>query len=183
MKRKPHWLWILPALIVGLHAASAQTYTQLHSFAGGSKDGANPMGSLILSNNVLYGMTSQGGVAGGGVVFKMNTNGNSFTNLHSFSAYAGNGESPNAALVLSGSTLYGMTTAAVIVLRKKRPDMVRPYKTLGYPAVPVLFVAAAGLLIFYTLKTSPRESFMGLGVIAAGLPFYFYWKRQGRGES
>ena len=111
MKTRPHWLWILPALIVDLHAASAQTYTQLHSFAGGSKDGANPVGSLILSNNVLYGMTSQGGVAGGGVVFKMNTNGNSFTNLHSFSAYAGNGESPNAALILSGSTLYGMTPA------------------------------------------------------------------------
>jgi amino acid transporter len=86
-------------------------------------------------------------------------------------------------VIFASWILYGMTTAAVIVLRKKRPDMVRPYKTLGYPAVPVLFVAAAGLLIFYTLKTSPRESFMGLGVIAAGLPFYFYWKRQGRGES
>ena len=53
--------------------ASAQTFTLLHSFAGA--EGANPMGSLILSNGALYGMTSQGGVAGSGVVFKMNTNG------------------------------------------------------------------------------------------------------------
>ena len=105
------WLWILLGMIAGLHPASAQIYTQLHSFAGGSKDGANPMGSLVLSNGVLYGMTSQGGVAGAGCVFKMNTNANGCTNLHSFSAYAGNGESPYAALVLSGSTLYGMTPA------------------------------------------------------------------------
>jgi uncharacterized repeat protein (TIGR03803 family) len=89
--------------------ASAQTFTLLHSFTG--REGANPMGSLILSNGTLYGMTSQGGVAGSGVVFKMNTNGSGCTNLHSFSAYAGNGESPNAGLVLSGSTLYGLTPA------------------------------------------------------------------------
>ncbi len=85
-------------------------------------------------------------------------------------------------VIFASWILYGMTTAAVIVLRRKKPDLVRPYRTVGYPIVPVLFVAAAALLIFYTLKTSPRESFMGLGVIALGLPFYFYWRRQGRSK-
>ena len=91
--------------------ASAQTFSLLHSFAGAPNDGANPMGSLILSNGTLYGMTSQGGVAGGGVVFKVNTNGSGCTNLHSFSAYAGNGLTPCAALTVAGSMLYGMTAA------------------------------------------------------------------------
>ena len=74
--------------------------------------------------------------------------------------------------------LYGMTTAAVIVLRLKRPDLPRPYKTLGYPVVPALFVLVAAGMLTSTLIQSPRESLMGLGLIFGGLPFYFYWKRK-----
>lgn len=73
--------------------------------------------------------------------------------------------------------LYGMATASVIVLRRKRPEMERPYRTVGYPVVPALFVLVAGLLIFFTLKNSPRESGLGLVLIAAGLPFYWRWRK------
>ena len=74
--------------------------------------------------------------------------------------------------------LYGLTAAAVVVLRARRPAMARPYRTLGYPVVPVLFcIVAAGLLIS-TLVASPRESLMGLTLVLAGIPFYFYWKRK-----
>jgi basic amino acid/polyamine antiporter, APA family len=73
--------------------------------------------------------------------------------------------------------LYAMATASVIVLRKTRPDLPRPYKTIGYPVVPVLFVLVAVALIFSTLFKSPRESVLGLGIIAAGLPFYWRWRR------
>ncbi len=95
-----------------------------------------------------------------------------------------------ALLVLSGSydqlytyvifaswLLYGMTTAAVLVLRRKRPDMPRPYLTLGYPVVPVLFVASALCLVISTLFDSPRESLLGLALILVGLPFYFHWRK------
>lgn len=80
--------------------AAAQTFTLLHTFTGG--DGANPVGSLMLSNATLYGMVS-------GNVFKMKPDGSACSNLHTFSSYAGNGNGPNAGLVLSGSTLYGTT--------------------------------------------------------------------------
>ena len=73
--------------------------------------------------------------------------------------------------------LYAMATASVIVLRKTRPDLPRPYKTIGYPVVPVLFVLVAVALILSTLFKSPRESILGLGIIAAGLPFYWRWRR------
>jgi basic amino acid/polyamine antiporter, APA family len=73
--------------------------------------------------------------------------------------------------------LYAMATASVIVLRKTRPDLTRPYKTIGYPVVPVLFVLVAIALILSTLVKSPRESILGLGIIAAGLPFYWRWRR------
>jgi APA family basic amino acid/polyamine antiporter len=80
-------------------------------------------------------------------------------------------------VIFASWILYGMTTAAVIVLRKKRPDMPRPYRTLGYPWVPILFVLVATVLVLSTLRDSPRESIMGIGLILLGLPFYFYWKR------
>jgi APA family basic amino acid/polyamine antiporter len=95
-------------------------------------------------------------------------------------------------LVLSGSyeelftyvifaswILYGMATASVLVLRVKRPDLQRPYRTWGYPVVPVVFVLVAGALIVSTLQTSPWQSVKGLGIMAIGIPFYLYW----RGES
>jgi APA family basic amino acid/polyamine antiporter len=74
--------------------------------------------------------------------------------------------------------LYAMATAAVLVLRHKRPDLHRPYRTLGYPVVPILFVLVAVTLLVQTLLNSPRESILGLVFILAGLPFYFHWKRQ-----
>jgi APA family basic amino acid/polyamine antiporter len=81
-------------------------------------------------------------------------------------------------VIFSTWILYGMATASVIVLRKKRPDMPRPYRTVGYPVVPGLFVLVAIALLASTLRSSPRESLMGIGIILAGLPFYFHWKRK-----
>lgn len=80
-------------------------------------------------------------------------------------------------VIFASWILYGMATASVIVLRYKRPDLPRPYRALGYPVVPVLFVLVAVALLSSTLIKSPRESIMGLVLIFAGIPFYYYWKR------
>jgi APA family basic amino acid/polyamine antiporter len=74
--------------------------------------------------------------------------------------------------------LYGLTAAGVVVLRRKRPEMLRPYQVPGYPWVPVLFVLGALAVVAFTLRASPRESLMGMGVILLGLPFYFHWRRR-----
>ena len=81
-------------------------------------------------------------------------------------------------VIFASWILYGMTTASVIVLRRKRPDLPRPYRTIGYPFVPVLFVLVAAMLVLSTLLDSPRESLMGIGLILLGLPFYFYWNKR-----
>jgi APA family basic amino acid/polyamine antiporter len=81
-------------------------------------------------------------------------------------------------VIFASWILYGMTTASVIVLRRKRPDLARPYRTLGYPVVPVLFVLVALCLVVSTLIDSPRESVLGLVMVSAGLPFYYHWKRR-----
>ena len=56
--------------------------------------------------------------------------------------------------------------------------MPRPYRTLGYPYVPVIFVLGITCLVVSTLLKSPRESLMGLALVSLGLPFYFFWKKR-----
>jgi basic amino acid/polyamine antiporter, APA family len=85
--------------------------------------------------------------------------------------------------VIFGSwILYGMATASVFVLRRTRPDLPRPYKTFGYPMVPLLFLAGAIVLEISTLWAKPRESIAGIILILLGLPFYFYWRARTAGE-
>jgi APA family basic amino acid/polyamine antiporter len=80
--------------------------------------------------------------------------------------------------VIFGSwILYLMTAVSVFVLRRKQPALPRPYRVIAYPVVPVLFSAVAALLLVSTFQTRPRESLMGLALMALGIPFYFYWKR------
>jgi len=81
-------------------------------------------------------------------------------------------------VIFASWILYGMTTAAVVVLRSKRPEMPRPYRTFGYPVIPVVFVLSALGLVISTLFNSPRESLMGLVLVLIGLPFYYYWAKR-----
>lgn len=83
-------------------------------------------------------------------------------------------------VIFASWIFYGATTAAVFVLRKKMPDAPRPYRTLGYPIVPLVFVLVAGWLTINTLKTSPVPSLLGLALIALGLPVYFFQKKNSR---
>jgi uncharacterized repeat protein (TIGR03803 family) len=91
-------------------------FSLLHSFTGGAAGGDSPYGTtLVLAGSTLYGMTQSGGSSGGGTVFKVGTNGSSFTLLHSFAGGNNDGLQPMCGtLVLSGSLLYGMTTSGGI---------------------------------------------------------------------
>jgi uncharacterized repeat protein (TIGR03803 family) len=96
-------------------------FTNLHSFSALSayypvgplyrtnSDGANPDAGLILSGSTLYGVAAGGGSLGFGSVFAVNTNGTSFTTLHSFAGAPSEGYDPLGGLVLSGTNLYGTT--------------------------------------------------------------------------
>ena len=81
-------------------------------------------------------------------------------------------------VIFASWILYGMATASVFVLRRTRPDLPREYKTLGYPFVPILFLAGATILEVSTLINRPRQAIGGIVLILLGLPFYFYWKRK-----
>lgn len=71
-------------------------------------------------------------------------------------------------------------TASVFTLRKKRPDLPRPYKTWGYPFVPAIFIIASTGILLNTLIEKPVEALAGLLLTLLGIPAYFYWKRRGK---
>ena len=72
---------------------------------------------------------------------------------------------------------YALTVAGVVVLRRRRPDLPRPYKMWGYPATPIIFVGVAICFVGNTLVSRPGPSLIGLGLIATGIPAYYAWRR------
>jgi len=94
-------------------------------------------------------------------------------------------------LILSGSldtlsnyvafaiTLFaGIAVAAVFVLRSRAPDAPRPFKALGYPVTPAIFVAMSGVMVVNAIYREPVSSGLGLLVIAAGIPLYLWFRRK-----
>ena len=73
---------------------------------------------------------------------------------------------------------YGLGGVAVLVLRWKRPELDRPYKTWGYPFVPLLFALMAFLIVGNTMVNDFKNSFWGLLVVFTGLPAYWHWSRK-----
>jgi uncharacterized repeat protein (TIGR03803 family) len=84
-------------------------FALVHSFNGGSADGAAPVSALVQRGTMLYGMTAAGGSSGNGTIFQINTNGTGFRLLHSFAGGSDDGAAPMGAALLSGWTLFGMT--------------------------------------------------------------------------
>jgi APA family basic amino acid/polyamine antiporter len=81
--------------------------------------------------------------------------------------------------VTFASVLFGtLGGLAIFVLRAKRPDVARPYRALGYPVIPAIYVLGSIALVWNTLMERPTESIAGLGLVAAGLPFYWYWSQK-----
>jgi basic amino acid/polyamine antiporter, APA family len=79
-------------------------------------------------------------------------------------------------LLFASWIFYGLCASSVFVLRRKSPDKERPYKTLGYPVMPIIFVLVATWLVINTLVNKPVESVTGIVLIALGLPLYFYFR-------
>ena len=79
-------------------------------------------------------------------------------------------------VIFASWIFYGLVTSAVFVLRMRAPDLRRPYRTLGYPLVPLVFVLVACWLVVNTLVNRPVESVAGLMLISLGLPVYWYFR-------
>ncbi len=84
-------------------------------------------------------------------------------------------------VIFGANVFYMLAIASVFVLRIRRPDLPRPYRTFGYPLTPLLYVAAALLLLGNMLSDSKSrgQSLAGLGIILLGVPAYWLFRRAG----
>jgi APA family basic amino acid/polyamine antiporter len=78
---------------------------------------------------------------------------------------------------------YMVAASTIFVFRKREPDVARPYRTAGYPLVPVLFIGTAFVLLCYTFFSNRRDSIGGVVVILLGVPVYLWFARQRRQEA
>ncbi|MEO8294154.1 MAG: amino acid permease [Gemmatimonadota bacterium] len=72
---------------------------------------------------------------------------------------------------------YALAVGAVFVFRRKRPELERPYRTWGYPVVPLLFLFASVAMVVNALVKDTRNTAVTMGIIIAGIPVYFMWRR------
>jgi APA family basic amino acid/polyamine antiporter len=73
---------------------------------------------------------------------------------------------------------FVLTISGIFVLRIKRPDSERPYKALGYPVVPGLYVIMAAFILIILLIYKPMYTWPGLIIVLLGVPVYYLWKRK-----
>lgn len=74
---------------------------------------------------------------------------------------------------------YILTIIGIFILRKKRPEIPRPYKAFGYPVLPMLYIIAASVICISLLIYKPKFTFPGLGIVLLGIPiYYFVWKHK-----
>jgi len=81
-------------------------------------------------------------------------------------------------VVFTDWIFFGLTASAVFMLRKKMPHATRPYKTLGYPITPLIFVGTSIWFVLNTLIEKPAQAWAGLAFLSIGIPVFYLWKRR-----
>ena len=73
---------------------------------------------------------------------------------------------------------FGLTGAALFVLRRREPDAPRPYRAFGYPLVPALFLLVTAAILLNTFVATPHQAVQSVAILLLGLPFYCRWSRR-----
>ena len=81
-------------------------------------------------------------------------------------------------IIFAVLVFYILTIGGLFVLRFKRPDAPRPYKALGYPVLPALYIALAGGICIVLLRYKPQYTWPGLVLVLLGIPVYLFWSRR-----
>ena len=96
-------------------------------------------------------------------------------------ALSGSYDTLTDSVVFASWLFYGLSTGSLFIFRRTMPDAPRPYRALGYPVVPVIFLVVTATLLINTFVAAPRQALQGVAVLLAGLPLYWYWSRKNPG--
>jgi APA family basic amino acid/polyamine antiporter len=83
-------------------------------------------------------------------------------------------------IIFAALFFYMLTILGLFVLRFKRPQAVRPYKALGYPILPALYIVMAGWICIVLLRYKPQYTWPGMVLVVLGIPVYLFWRRRVR---
>jgi basic amino acid/polyamine antiporter, APA family len=78
---------------------------------------------------------------------------------------------------------FALTILAVFILRRKRPDIPRPYKAFGYPVIPALYIITTVTIMVILLIYKPNYTFPGLGIVLLGIPVFYLWRKYNKGAT
>ena len=81
-------------------------------------------------------------------------------------------------IISADLVFYALMVGAVIVMRRKAPDVERPYRTFGYPLVPLIYITLAVLIVVDLAWLVPSTSGIGYLLVLTGIPVYFIWRRK-----
>lgn len=80
-------------------------------------------------------------------------------------------------VVFTSWIFYALAAACVFVYRKREPNAQRPYRVVGYPFTPLIFVVTAGAIVVNAMVAQPRRAAIGMGIVLLGAPVYLIWRR------
>lgn len=86
-------------------------------------------------------------------------------------------------IVSADLIFYALMVGAVIVMRRKAPELPRPYRTIGYPLVPLIYISLAALFIIDLAYLAPSTSGIGYIFVLTGVPVYFFWHHKSQKSS
>jgi APA family basic amino acid/polyamine antiporter len=86
-------------------------------------------------------------------------------------------------IIFAELLFYVLTIVGLFVLRYKRPDAPRPYKALGYPVLPALYIVMAAWIGIVLLRYKPQYTWPGLVLVLLGIPVYFFWSRRAASQA
>ncbi len=81
-------------------------------------------------------------------------------------------------IILAALLFYVLTIAGIFRMRARRPDLPRPYRAIGYPYVPALYIVAAAAIMIDLLFMKPHYTWPGLLIVLSGIPAYYLWHRR-----
>jgi APA family basic amino acid/polyamine antiporter len=85
-------------------------------------------------------------------------------------------------VILAALVFYALTIVGLIVLRTKQPDAARPYRAIGYPVLPAVYIVMAVWICGVLLRYKPQYTWPGLILVLLGVPVYMVWRRVGSGS-